>query len=946
MRGLHDQVCVPDATLLFSGRECDHSLKHFAEGHPTMPRIQTTEDRRLEEARIRKKHWKRWGPYLSERQWGTVREDYSPGGTAWEYFPHNHARSRAYRWGEDGIGGISDRHQMMCFGLALWNGRDSILKERLFGLTGNQGNHGEDVKEYYFYLDSTPTHSYMRMLYKYPQAEFPYETLLEENQRRGRTQPEFELLDTGVFRENRYFDLFVEYAKADVEDILIRITAVNRGPESAALHLLPQFWFRNTWSWGSDLRRPVARKATFLPGNECVELQHWQYGKRWLLCGGEPELLFTENETNHARLFKVRNRSPYVKDAFHEYVIHGNKAAVNPEQTGTKMAAYHTLQLDRGQSVTLKLRLTDIEPLSGMDLNSGTVGIITSPGHAERAEGVPATNDFEAGFDGLFATRQKEAEEFYAARIPKELSDDAKAVMRQSFSGMLWSKQFYHYDARAWLEGDPAGPQPPPERWNGRNKDWTHLYNDDIMSMPDKWEYPWYAAWDLGFHCITLALVDPDFAKDQLILLLREWYMHPNGQLPAYEWSFSDVNPPVHAWAAWRVYKIERRMRGVADRAFLERVFHKLLLNFTWWVNRKDPDGANIFQGGFLGLDNIGVFDRSAPLPTGGHLEQSDGTSWMGMYCLNMLAIALELAKEDPAYEDVASKFFEHFVYIARALNDFGVGGMSLWDDADGFYYDVLKLPNGEEHFLKIRSMVGLIPLFAVETLEPEIVDRLPGFKRRMQWFIDNHPEVPDHIDTTQRSARGVRRLLSLVNRKRLKRVLSRMLDETEFLSPYGVRALSRHHKEHPYEVSVNGMTNRVEYEPAESTTGLFGGNSNWRGPIWFPVNYLLVESLQKYHHYYGEDFKVECPTNSRTESDLWQVAAEISRRLIHIFLRDSSGRRPVAGGIELFQSDPHWRDLILFYEYFHGDNGAGIGASHQTGWTGLVAKLIEQSGE
>jgi len=946
MRGLHEQVCVPEPTLLFSGGNCGHSLKLFAEAHPTMPRIQTTEDRRLEEARIRKKHWKRWGPYLSERQWGTVREDYSPGGTAWEYFPHDHARARAYRWGEDGIGGISDRHQMMCFGLTLWNGRDSILKERLFGLTGNQGNHGEDVKEYYFYLDSTPTHSYMRMLYKYPQAEFPYETLLQENQRRGRTQPEFELLDTGVFRENRYFDLFVEYAKADAEDILIRITAVNRGPESATLHLLPQFWFRNTWSWGGDLRRPAARKATFIPGNGCVELQHWQYGKRWLLCGGQPELLFTENETNHARLFNIRNRSPYVKDAFHEYVIHGNKAAVNPEQTGTKMAAYHTVQLDRGQSFTLKLRLTDIEPLSGMDRNSGIVGIITSPGHAERAEGVPATNDFEAGFDGLFATRQKEAEEFYAARIPKELSDDAKAVMRQSFSGMLWSKQFYHYDVRTWLEGDPAGPPPRPERWNGRNKDWTHLYNDDIISMPDKWEYPWYAAWDLAFHCITLALVDPDFAKDQLILLLREWYMHPNGQLPAYEWSFSDVNPPVHAWAAWRVYKIERRMRGVADRGFLERVFHKLLLNFTWWVNRKDPDGANIFQGGFLGLDNIGVFDRSAPLPTGGHLEQSDGTSWMGMYCLNMLAIALELAKEDPAYEDVASKFFEHFVYIARALNDFGSGGMSLWDDADGFYYDVLKLPNGEEHFLKIRSMVGLIPLFAVETLEPEIVDRLPGFKRRMQWFIDNHPEVPEHIDMTQRSARGVRRLLSLVNRKRLKRVLSRMLDETEFLSPYGVRALSRYHKEQPYEVQVNGMINRVEYEPAESTTGLFGGNSNWRGPIWFPVNYLLVESLQKYHHYYGEDFKVECPTNSHTESDLWQVAAEISRRLIHIFLRDSTGRRPVAGEIELFQSDPHWRDLILFYEYFHGDNGAGIGASHQTGWTGIVAKLIEQSGE
>jgi hypothetical protein len=904
------------------------------------------EDRRLEEARIRKKHWKRWGPYLSERQWGTVREDYSPGGTAWEYFPHDHARSRAYRWGEDGIAGISDRHQVMCFGLALWNGRDVILKERLFGLTGNQGNHGEDVKEYYFYLDSTPTHSYMRMLYKYPQAEFPYKRLVEETSRRGREAPEFELLDTGVFAENRYFDVLVEYAKADVEDLLIKITAVNRGPETARLHLLPQFWFRNTWSWGKDLRRPVARVGTGAPGSSCAELQHWQYGKRWLLAAGQPQLLFTENETNYARIFAGKNRSPYVKDAFHEYVIHGNKGAVNPEQMGTKMGAHYPVELGAGQSTTLKLRITDLEPLGGMDTAFSQAGTITSPGRTDRPEGVPGTNDFGAGFDGLFATRQKEADEFYAARVPKELSDDATGVMRQSFAGMLWSKQYFHYDVCTWLDGDPAGPPPPPGRENGRNKDWTHLYNEDIISMPDKWEYPWYAAWDLAFHCITLALVDPDFAKDQLVLLLREWYMHPNGQLPAYEWAFGDVNPPVHAWAAWRVYKIERRVRGVADRGFLEKVFHKLLLNFTWWGNRKDPDGANIFQGGFLGLDNIGVFDRSAPLPTGGHLEQSDGTSWMGMYCLNMLAIALELAKEDPAYEDVASKFFEHFVHIAKAMNDFGARGRALWDDEDGFYYDVLKLPSGEEHFLKIRSMVGLIPLFAIETLEPEIVDRLPGFKRRMQWFIDNHPDVPEHIEMTQRSARGVRRLLSLVNRKQLKRVLSRMLDETEFLSPYGVRALSRYHEDHPYEVQVNGMVNRVAYEPAESATGLFGGNSNWRGPIWFPVNYLLVESLQKFHHYYGEDFKVECPTHSRNEADLWQVAAEISRRLIHIFLRGKDGRRPVAGGVELFQSDPHWKDLILFHEYFHGDNGAGLGASHQTGWTGLVAKLIEQTGE
>jgi hypothetical protein len=911
-----------------------------------MPRLLTVEDHRLEEARLRKKHWKRWGSYLSDRQWGTVREDYSANGTAWEFFPFEHAHARTYRWGEDGIGGISDRHQMICFALALWNGKDPILKERLFGLTGNQGNHGEDVKECYFYLDSTPTHSYMRMLYKYPQAEFPYRWLLEENARRDRTNPEFELLDTGVFQENRYFDVFVEYAKADVEDILIKITAFNRGPDAAPLHLLPTLWYRNTWSWGKDLRRPVVRRAPDTPGSLCTELQHWQYGKRWLLAAGTPELLFTENETNYEEIFKFRSRTPYVKDGFHSYLIRGNKGAVNPEHTGTKMAAHYALLLGPGESATLKLRLTDLDPLGGMDSDSPMVGTISGPGHHERASGVPGTNDFGEGFDAVFADRQKEATEFYESRITKGMSEDAHRVMRQAYSGMLWNKQFYHYDVYTWLEGDPAGPVPPPERLHGRNKDWTHLYNDDIISMPDKWEYPWYAAWDLAFHCIPLAIIDPDYAKEQLILLLREWYMHPNGQLPAYEWAFGDVNPPVHAWAAWRVYKIERRVRGVADRSFLERVFHKLLLNFTWWVNRKDPDGHNIFQGGFLGLDNIGVFDRSAPLPTGGHLEQSDGTSWMGMYCLNMLAIALELAKDDQAYEDVASKFFEHFVYIARAMNDMGPSGRSLWDNEDGFYYDLLHLPNGDEHFLKIRSMVGLIPLFAVETLEPEIVDRLPGFKRRMQWFIDNHPDVPEHIEMTQRSARGVRRLLSLANRKQLKRILCRMLDETEFLSPHGVRALSRYHEDHPYEVEVNGHTSKVDYEPAESNTGVFGGNSNWRGPIWFPVNYLLIESLQKYHHYFGEDFKVECPTYSRNEQDLWQVAQEISKRLTRIFVRGKDGKRPFAGGQELFNSDPHWRDLILFYEYFHGDNGAGLGASHQTGWTGLVAKLLEQSGE
>jgi len=749
-----------------------------------------------------------------------------------------------------------------------------------------------------------------------------------------------------VFAENRYFDVFVEYAKCSVEDILVRITAINRGPESATLHLLPTLWFRNTWSWGKDLRRPTVQKAPGPPAALCAEVRHWQYGKRWFLCTGAEELLFTENETNFEKLFKTKSRAPYVKDAFHEYLIRGNKDAVNPAQSGTKTAAHYPLELSTGESRTIKLRLTDMDPLGGMDENSWRLGTSAAPGERGLPQGAPGTNDFAEGFDRVFSDRIREADEFYDACISKDLSPDARQVMRQAYAGMLWSKQFYHYDLRTWLDGDPAGPTPPEERWRGRNKEWTHLYNDDVLSMPDKWEYPWFAAWDLAFHCIPLAIIDSDYAKEQLILLLREWYMHPNGQLPAYEWAFGDVNPPVHAWAAWRVYKIERRARGVADRAFLEKVFHKLLLNFTWWVNRKDPDGLNIFQGGFLGLDNIGVFDRSAPLPTGGHLEQSDGTSWMGMYCLNMLAIALELAKEDMAYEDVASKFFEHFVNIAHAMNDIGVDGKSLWDAEDGFYYDLLHLPNGEDHFMKIRSIVGLIPLFAVETLEPEIVDRLPGFKRRMQWFIDNHPDVPEHIEMTQRSALGVRRLLSLANRKQVKRVLTRMLDETEFLSPYGIRALSRYHLDHPYQVQVNHHVSQVDYEPAESTTEFFGGNSNWRGPVWFPVNYLLIESLQKFHHYYGEDFKVECPTYSKNEMDLWQVSAEISRRLTRIFLRGKDGRRPFAGAQDVFNVDPYWSDLTLFCEYFHGDTGAGLGADHQTGWTGLVAKLLQQSGE
>jgi len=876
----------------------------------------TREEQRLEESHLRKVHWKRWGPYLSERQWGTVREDYSAYGTAWEYFPHDHARSRAYRWGEDGIGGISDRHGRICFALALWNGRDPILKERLFGLTGNEGNHGEDVKEYYFYLDNTPTHSYMKALYKYPQAEFPYGRLVEENRRRGRQAPEFELLDTGVFDEDRYFEVFIEYAKASSEDILVRITAHNRGPEAAEISLLPALWFRNTWSWGRDDYKPRLGQIASPAGN-AIECEHQMYGRRWLGCEGSPELLFTENETNFQRLFGSSNPTPYVKDGINNFIVSGDVTAVNPAATGTKAAAVYRARIEPGASVTLRLRLSDQQP---------------------------SAKSFGRDFDEVFRVRIAEADEFYARRTPMGLSEDARSVQRQAFAGMLWSKQFFHYDVRAWLEGDPAQPAPPPDRKRGRNREWTHLYNADVVSMPDKWEYPWYAAWDLAFHCIPLAQIDPDFAKEQLILMLREWYMHPNGQLAAYEWAFGDVNPPVHAWAAWRVYKIEKRTRGKADRAFLEKIFHKLLLNFTWWVNRKDPDGMNVFQGGFLGLDNIGVFDRSAPLPTGGHLEQSDGTSWMGMYCLNMLAIAGELAREDPAYEDVASKFFEHFVYIARAMNNLGGEGISLWDEEDGFYYDVLHLPNGQTSFLKVRSLVGLIPLLAVETLEPEIVDMFPGFKRRMQWFLDNTPECPQHLEMTQRSPRGIRRLLSLVNRSQLGRVLRYMLDESEFFSPHGIRSISRYHKQHPYMIEANGMHSRVDYEPAESTTGLFGGNSNWRGPVWFPINFLLIEALQKFHHYYGDDLTIECPTGSGKYMNLWEVAAELSHRLTRIFLRDARGRRPVFGGIEKFQTDPHWRDYILFNEYFHGDNGAGLGAGHQTGWTGVVAKLIEQN--
>jgi len=909
----------------------------------------TPEEKRLDESHQRTRHWKRWGPYVAERQWGTVREDYSPHGTAWEYFPHDHARSRAYRWGEDGIGGISDRHQRVCFALALWNGRDPILKERLFGLTGNEGNHGEDVKEYYFYLDSTPTHSYMKYLYKYPQAAYPYAQLVEENRRRKRRDPEYELLDTGVFNDDRYFDVFMEYAKAAPEDILIKITAWNRGPEEAQLDLLPTMWFRNIWSFGGKHGHPKLWRIKDYsvgdrPAAAVVAAQESRYGTRWLLAEGAPEMLFTENETNFQRVFNYPNATPYVKDSFHDFMVHGARGAVNPAQTGTKCAAHYRARIAPGASVTLRLRLTNNDPhTDGLQApaQTGALNVNADPArHAQMA------NPFGEEFEKTFDLRREEADQFYSHRFPQERSGDARNVMRQALAGMLWSKQCYHYDVRTWLEGDPGQPPPPPERKKGRNHDWTHLYNADVLSLPDKWEYPWYAAWDLAFHTIALALVDPDFAKEQLILLLREWYMHPNGQLPAYEWAFGDVNPPVHAWAAWRVYKIEKRIRGRADRSFLERVFHKLLLNFTWWVNRKDPDGMNVFQGGFLGLDNIGVFDRSQPLPTGGHLEQSDGTSWMGMYCLNMLAIALELARENPAYEDVASKFFEHFVHIAHAINVHGAEGLALWDEEDGFYYDAIHLPNGEQHYLKVRSMVGLIPLFAVETLEPETIARLPGFQRRMQWFLDNMPDFASHVDSSQMSPNGPRRLLSLVDRKQLVRILGYMVDKEEFFSPHGIRALSKFHAAHPYILAVNGSEYRVDYEPAESQSGTFGGNSNWRGPVWFPTNFLMIESLQKFHHYYGDGFKVECPSGSGQQMSLWDVSAEISRSLEHIFLRDGNGRRPLYGSVEKFQKDPWWRDLILFYEYFHGDTGAGLGASHQTGWTGLVAKLLEQTGE
>jgi len=885
---------------------------------PEMPDRRRTdpESVRLYEDRERKKNWKRWGPYLAERQWGTVREDYSADGSAWGSFPHDQARSRAYRWGEDGLAGFSDRRQLLCLALALWNGRDPILKERLFGLSGTEGNHGEDVKELYWYLDATPTHSFMRMLYKYPQAEFPYAALAAENRRRTKQDPEYELLDTGAFDGDRYFDVFVTYGKSAPEDLLLRIEAVNRGPEAAVLHVLPSVWFRNTWSWGLDARKPRLAAADGPQGARLVTLSHPTYGTRRLYAEGAPELLFTENESNARRLWGVENESPFVKDAFHERVVFGREEAVNRARHGTKGAAWYRVEIPAGGAATFRLRLTDLEPAA----------------------------PFGPEFDATLAARRAEADDFYAGIIPGSLSPDGRSVMRQALAGMLWSKQTYTLDMERWLKGDPAGPPPPPERRTGRNSGWRHLFNADVLSMPDKWEYPWYAAWDLAFHAIALALVDPDFAKQQLLLLLREWYMHPNGQLPAYEWAFGDVNPPVHAWAAYRVYQMERKRTGHRDGDFLEKIFHKLLLNFTWWVNRKDEGGRNVFQGGFLGLDNIGLFDRSKPLPWGGQIEQSDATSWMGMYCLNMGAIALELAVADHAYEDVASKFFEHFMHISRAMNA-PERETGLWDDEDGFFFDVLRLPAGSRHRMKVRSMVGLMPLFAVETLEPGVLDVFPGFRRRMQWFLDHQAAYGCRLETIPTDD-GPRRLLSLVGRERLTRILQRMLDTERFLSDYGVRSLSKTHEASPFVLHVDGTEFRVGYEPGESTTALFGGNSNWRGPVWLPVNYLLIESLQKFHHFFGDSLKVEFPTGSGTRLNLWDVAAELSRRLTRIFLRGEDGRRPALGGAEKLQSDPHFRDHVLFHEFFHGDSGAGLGASHQTGWTGLVAKLLQQSGE
>jgi hypothetical protein len=885
-----------------------------------LEKIMSTEKQRLADHDAGKEKWHFWGPYVSERQWGTVREDYSPGGTAWEYFPHDHARSRAYRWGEDGIAGISDDKQRLCLSLAMWNGKDAILKERLFGLTNAEGNHGEDVKELYYYLDATPTHSYLKMLYKYPQREFPYAQLLEENARRKAdgSQPEFELLDTGIFDDDRYFDVFVEYAKASPEDVLMRVTVHNRGPDAAEIHLLPQLWFRNTWSWQADSVRPDISRTN----RDVLTARHAEIGDHAFYSDGKPEIIFCDNDTNVRRLFGMNDATGHFKDAFHEYVVHKNEAAINPQCSGTKVGVLHKLTIPAGGSAQIRLRLS-------------------------KPAGEKTSRPF-SDFDSVFTQRIQEADDFYAKLQHGISSDDERNVQRQAFAGMIWSKQYYGYEVREWLRGDPAQPAPPPERKQGRNSEWPNVNNACVMSMPDKWEYPWYAAWDLAFHCIPLAIVDAGFAKQQLTQLTREWYMHPNGQLPAYEWAFGDVNPPVHAWATWRVFQMDRKARretnpdDKGDLEFLERVYHKLLLNFTWWVNRKDAQGRNIFQGGFLGLDNIGVFDRNVPLPTGGHINQADGTSWMAMYCLNLLRIALELAQHNNVYEDIATKFFEHFLDIASAINGAEDGSPGLWDNEDEFYYDHLCLPGGGNAPMKIRSMVGLIPLFAVEVLDPALLKKLPCFAGRMDWYLNHRPGLAKLVSRWQESGMGERHLLSLLRGHRMKCLLRRMLDETEFLSDHGIRALSKFHGRHPYRIEVGGLAHEVSYWPGESESNLFGGNSNWRGPVWMPMNYLLIESLQKFHHYYGDDFKVECPAGSGKFLAINAVACEISHRLARLFLKGEDGRRPVLKYHPKLANDPHFKDYILFHECFNGDNGRGVGASHQTGWSGLIAKLLQ----
>jgi hypothetical protein len=875
----------------------------------------TAEQQRLSEALTSGKKWRRWGTYLSERQWGTVREDYSVDGEAWDYLPFDQAHLRAYRWGDDGLLGLCDNRGLVCFSIALWNGADRILKERLFGLSGKEGNHGEDVKELYWYEDATPTGSYARALYKYPQRAFPYDELRARARAATKLDPEPEIAETGVFDEGRYFDVQVEYAKADCDDVLVRVTLTNHGPEAAPLVVLPQLWFRNTWSWSADPNRPYLLAREPVDGGLVVETVEAHLGHYWLHAEGAEELLFTENESNAAVLWGSPNRAAHVKDAFHEAIVHGRGDALNPEARGTKVGARYGLRIEPGQSVRLRLRYTN-------------------------REGAAPWSDHDA----IFERREREADEFFAAVAPDALSSDESRVFRAAIAGLHWTKQYYAYEVERWLRGDVTEPLPPEARWKGRNHEWRHLYNSEVLSMPDKWEYPWYAAWDLAFHCIPLALVDPEFAKQQLTLLTREWYMHPNGQIPAYEWQMGDVNPPVHAYAALRVYQIEHRITGRRDRAFLESIFLKLMLNFTWWVNRKDATGRNVFEGGFLGLDNIGLFDRSRPLPGGGILEQADATSWMGMYCLNMLDIALELGRENDSYQDVANKFFEHFLLIAHAMNHIAGAHTSLWDQADGFYYDVMRRSSGESFPVRVRSMVGLTPLFAVTTLDPDTLERFPAFWRRARWFLHNRPELAEYCPLMEVPGRMQRRLLSLVDKAKLVRVLSRMLNEEEFLSPYGVRSLSRAYASRPYELTIDDQRFRVDYEPAESRSGLFGGNSNWRGPVWMPVNYLVIEALQRLAHYYGDSLKVECPTGSGKTMTLWEVAAELSGRLIGLFTAGADGKRPTNGARHPLQGDVQFRDHIAFFEYFHGDNGEGLGARAQTGWTALVAKLLEQS--